>query len=142
MPHAFFRVCLLMLLALMVSTNPARAGEAETLDFLRQKTATLTSVKSTFVQTTRIPMFESPVVSQGAFAFARPDRLRWEYTSPIREGFVLNGRTGFRWDSDPSNRTPFNAGSDPVAAIIAKQLITWITLDLDLIRKAYDIAVV
>ena len=118
---------------------PYAAQAKDILAFLQEKTATMTNVQSGFTQETSIPMFREPLRSQGRFAFVKPDTLLWEYLSPLKEGFVLRGDQGFRWQDARENRTPFTPGSDPVAAIIARQLIAWITFDMHSIAAEYRI---
>lgn len=117
--------------------SPAYA--ADPIDTLRRQAENLVSVSSDFVQETNIPMFAQPMRSKGRFAFRRPDALVWEYTDPMREGFVLRGDTGFRWDDGRASRVPFSADKDPVAAIIARQLVAWITFDTNRIGGEYRI---
>lgn len=118
---------------------PQSAHAAEALELLRQKAAGLRNVQADFVQETAIPMFAQPMRSQGHFIFARPESLRWEYFDPMREGFVLHGDSGFRWADGSAKRTPFAPGSDPVATIVARQMIAWITFDVQGISREYSI---
>ena len=46
-----------------------------------------------FVQTKTISMLKSKVQSQGKMYYAQLSKLRWEYTSPYRYTFILNGQT-------------------------------------------------
>lgn len=132
-------VALLLLCAFCVCPPAPPARAADALSALREKAAGLESVSSDFTQETDIPMFSQPLISKGRFAFKRPNSLVWEYLSPLEEGFVLRGDTGFRWSDGRKNRTPFSPGSDPLAAIIARQLVAWITFDLREIEREYRI---
>lgn len=38
-------------------------------------------------------MLKSSVSSRGKMYYSKPNRLRWEYTSPYRYQFVMNGQT-------------------------------------------------
>ncbi|MCC8194257.1 MAG: outer membrane lipoprotein carrier protein LolA, partial [Deltaproteobacteria bacterium] len=82
-----------------------------------------------------------PVRSTGRFVYKRPDSLRWEYLEPMREGFAITGKAGVRWsdDGDGERRTRFSVGSDPVAEVVARQLMAWITFDVAGIRREYGI---
>ena len=119
---------------------PEKAAAADPIAALKAKTASVVSVRSNFVQETAIPMFASPMRSEGRFLFKRPTSLRWEYTHPMREGFALKGDTGFRWEEGGAKRIPFTATSDPVADVIARQLMAWITFDTASIGREYAIA--
>lgn len=51
----------------------------------------LSSLTFSFVQTKSSDMLASDAVSRGKMAFVAPDRLRWEYLSPCRSLFIING---------------------------------------------------
>jgi outer membrane lipoprotein-sorting protein len=128
---------MLCILGLCLAPLPAQAKDA--FAALKERAAAMTSVRSDFTQETSLPMFKEPLHSRGRFVFAKPDTLLWEYLSPIQEGFVLRGNTGFRWQDDKKNRTPFTSGSDPLAAIIARQITAWILFDMRSIEREYRI---
>ena len=127
-------ICVLVLCLL-----PWQAQGKDTLALLKEQAAAMTTVNSDFIQETSLPMFKEPLRSRGRFAFAKPDALLWEYLSPVPEGFVLRGSSGFRWQDDKKNRVPFTSGSDPVAAIIARQITAWIIFDMQSITREYRI---
>jgi outer membrane lipoprotein-sorting protein len=127
-----------LLLAALCGLSP-RAFAADALAVLKEKSASVMTVRSGFVQETVIPMFLRPMRSEGRFVFKRPDFLRWEYSSPMREGFSLKGETGIRWEDGGAARTAFTAETDPVAGVIARQLMAWITFDLASITREYGI---
>ncbi|MDR3073556.1 MAG: outer membrane lipoprotein carrier protein LolA [Deltaproteobacteria bacterium] len=120
---------------------PARAAEADVLDFLREKNAALVSLAAEFTQETRIPLFDEPVVSTGRLLFKRPDALRWEYLSPLREGFAMRNGTGTRWRDDERNARPFAVGADPAGGFIARRFLPWLVFDPAAIEKEYAVAV-
>ena len=126
-------------LFVMACLVPGQSKAGDYLAKLKERTASITSVQGTFVQETLIPMFAAPVESKGRFVFRRPDSVRWEYTDPMREGIALQGETGFRWEDDPANRQAFTVRSDPLAGIVARQLVTWITFDAERIGGEYAI---
>jgi outer membrane lipoprotein-sorting protein len=128
-----------MLFILGLCLTPLSAQAKDAFAVLKEQAAALTSVRSDFTQETSLPMFKLPLLSQGRFAFAKPDTLLWEYLSPVQEGFVLQGNKGFRWQDDKKNRVPFTSGSDPLAAIIARQITAWILFDMQSIEREYRI---
>ncbi|GAB1410788.1 hypothetical protein MASR1M90_19420 [Desulfovibrionales bacterium] len=142
-PSLYCHVPLLFMTFLMffVQHDYAAAQTPEqTLAELRQQAASINSIQSLFTQTTRIPLFQDPVHSKGRFLFRRPDALLWEITAPITEGFAFMGDRGMRWEAGKP-RTTFAAATDPVATIIARQLLVWLTLDMVTIEKEYTITV-
>lgn len=118
---------------------PGLARAEDYLRKLKERTASITSVQGEFVQETLIPMFAAPVESKGRFVFRRPDSVRWEYTEPMREGLALKGEAGFRWEDAPASRQNFTVRNDPLAGIVARQLVTWITFDAERIGGEYAI---
>lgn len=124
---------------LLLAAFPAKGADVVAL--LKEKNAAVTSFVCDFTQETRIPLFDSPVISTGRMAFARPDGLRWEYLSPMKEGFAVSGGKGIRWREGTVTHDTANAANDPLLAIIAKELMTWVTLDTVRIEKEYSVAV-
>lgn len=49
------------------------------------------SIRCDFVQTKRSSMLENELVSRGKMWFSKPQLLRWEYTSPYSNLFIMNG---------------------------------------------------
>ena len=139
MPRFSLFFFLLAALSVCAFRPGSRALADAPLDALQRKAQSLESVSADFVQETSLPMFVEPVRSRGRFVFKRPASLRWEYSEPMREGFVLNGDNGFRWDDAFSARKPFAPGSDPLAAIVARQMIAWITFDREALGREYAI---
>lgn len=117
------------------------APAADVIASLQAKNATVTSFSCDFTQETRIPLFDSPVISNGRMAFVSPDGLRWEYTAPMREGFAVLGGKGFRWREGTVDQNTESAAKDPLLSIIAKELMIWVTLDMTRIEKEYSVAI-
>ncbi len=143
--HTRFRcnatTCIVIAMLLFAACNQALAQTPEqTLSMLKEQAETVHTISSTFVQTTRIPLFQDAVQSQGRFLFKRPNALLWEITAPAKEGFALVGDTGMRWEQG-KGRKPFSVQSDPVMTIVARQLMVWLTLNLAAIEKEYTITV-
>lgn len=53
--------------------------------------AGIESIQCDFVQTKRSAMLENELVSRGKMWFSKPQSLRWEYTSPYSNLFIMNG---------------------------------------------------
>jgi outer membrane lipoprotein-sorting protein len=123
---------------------PCAAAEPDmdrALNRLNALTASINSLRCDFTQTTSIPLFTAPVVSQGILLFQKPDALVWEYTAPVAQGLAFSGGKGFRWDEDKSRRTPFIIAEDPIAGLIAAQMLAWIRFDRIWIEAQYAIQV-
>ncbi len=71
---------------------------------------------------------------QGVFAFARPDRFRWEVTAPFAQVTVSDGREVITWDADLQQATVAPLDSEalrqgPLAVLVApKELPRWFAL--------------
>lgn len=103
-------------------------GRAESLnDFLTRVEARAAGTRAfacDFRQERRLAIFAKPVVFSGKLYLARPDRLRWEFTSPIASLLILDGKTGRRC-GEGSPASEFNLEHDPVMRLVAGQLRTW-----------------
>lgn len=53
----------------------------------------LTSLQCVFVQERHVAVLAEPGLSEGTLLFKSPDKLRWSYTQPMVQGFVMNGGT-------------------------------------------------
>lgn len=49
------------------------------------------SLECDFVQTVHTKMLKNDAVSYGSMSFHSPDRLKWEYTSPMKFALVMEG---------------------------------------------------
>ena len=107
---------------------------------LGAKAASITTISSTFVQEKRLSVFDETIVSTGRFLFASPDRLRWEYFTPMAEGFALDGDSGVRWTDMGDTRTKFALRDDPVMNVITRQLLAWATFDRQWLSGEYGIS--
>lgn len=108
------------------------------LQELRVQTTSVESISSEFSQESHLAVFEETIVSNGRFLFRKPDKLRWEYLHPIMEGFALDGDQGVRWTE--TTKSSFSLRSNPLMNIVARQLLSWGTFDLEQISAEYDIA--
>lgn len=134
---AFFLCC--------VWLSPALASEASginaALETLKQETANIRTLRCAFTQSTDIPLFSEPIESRGRLLYAAPGSLVWEYTSPMQQGFVLDGDSGFRWEGYRSRRIAFSTAKDPIAGLIATQMLAWVRFDRSWIEANYAITV-
>lgn len=69
--------------------------EAQTQSQVKQQisraAAQLRSMQCDFVQTKHVKMLNQNVVSTGKMYYQRSDKLRWEYVTPYKYSFILNG---------------------------------------------------
>lgn len=74
--------------------NPALAQkvtQAHVKQQISQAASKLKSMQCDFVQTKHLKMLNDKVVSKGKMYYQQSDKLRWEYVSPYKYTFILNG---------------------------------------------------
>jgi hypothetical protein len=118
---------------------PKRADKLAARAQIREMALKTTSIAASFTQTKHLSLFNQPVLSEGKFLFAKPDRLRWELTKPITTGFALSGGKGVRWHELTGKPEKFDAATDPIMSAVANQLIAWATGDFDSLEELYRV---
>ena len=81
-------------------------------------------------------LFREPVIFNGKLYVQRPDRLRWEFISPIPSVLLLNGAQGARCD-ERMVAERFNLKTDPVMRVVAQQLWLWLGGDYSSLAEQY-----
>ncbi len=107
----------------------ARAGDLE--DFLtrvEQSAAKVNSFSCDFRQERHLALFARPVVFTGHLYLVRPDRLRWEFSTPIPSLLILDGNIGRRCGQGIET-SEFRLDRDPVMRLVTQQLRTWTSGD-------------
>lgn len=88
-------LCVVALMAVCFAAAPACAQkpetQAEVIARIEKVSAKTQTLSCTFVQQKSVKMLGQKLVSKGVMLFGAPDRLRWEYTSPYKYAFILNG---------------------------------------------------
>lgn len=105
------RKILILYLALMVLPLVAVAQhytEAQARQRINRAAQSMTSMRCDFTQTKSLKLMRSNVVSRGVMYYSRPNKLRWEYTSPYRYTFLLNGQTVVLKDTKGTSRIDAN----------------------------------
>lgn len=88
---------LTILLSLMTSIKCQTFKEATEQESIKiekaiKKSATETnSIISNFQQEKHLAFFEEAIISKGNFFFKKPNKLRWEYTTPINYLILVDG---------------------------------------------------
>jgi len=129
--------CLLICLVLVVPNALLAADLDALLLELKLAAAQTETLSSQFVQEKHLAMFEETLLSAGRFVYQKPDRLRWELLTPVASGFILQGKTGQRWNGLSKERGRFSVENDPVMGMIAQQLLAWARVDIDWLQQRY-----
>ncbi|WP_321366892.1 outer membrane lipoprotein carrier protein LolA [uncultured Desulfuromusa sp.] len=129
---------LFIMLFLFVSSPLVKAEDlTPLLAELKLAAAETETLSSAFVQEKYLQIFSEKLLSNGRFAYRKPDRLRWELLTPVGSGFVLRGDQGERWNSLSQKKENFSVQSDPIMGMIAQQLLAWARVDLDWLQSRY-----
>ncbi len=83
-------LALLFALVVHVAFGQTQSDKA-VLASISKAASRIKTMECSFVQTKSLKMLSEKMVSKGNLTFQQPDRLRWEYTSPYKYAFVLNG---------------------------------------------------
>lgn len=94
------------------------------------------SLSCDFTQERHLTMFSRPVIFHGRLALDRPDRLRWEFIDPIPSVLIFNQDHGLRCSGKAAPQS-FDLATDPIMAMVAKQLWTWLDGDYSQLANSY-----
>ncbi|SDZ76529.1 Outer membrane lipoprotein-sorting protein [Desulfuromusa kysingii] len=137
----FIKYLLLLSLVFLATTSVNAEELAPLLAELQQAAAETETLSSPFVQEKYLQIFSEKLISNGQFAYQKPDRLRWELLTPVASGFILRGDQGERWNSLSQKQEKFSVKSDPIMGMIAQQLLAWARVDLDWLQSRYRMEV-
>jgi len=85
-------------------------------------------------------LLSKPLESKGVLAFARPDRLRWEVTSPAPSLFVVDGtKVGMAYPQLGVS-DEIDLAAQPDMARLTRALTVWLGADLDTVLADYTLA--
>ena len=72
-------------------TKLTAAQQQKVIDRISKSTAALNSMQCNFTQTKSMKMLSKKMQSAGVMYYKKPNKLRWQYTSPYDYIFVMNG---------------------------------------------------
>ena len=72
-------------------------GWADSWDSIRAAAGKIDSIRADFVQEKHLPILAAPLVSNGRLLYQRPDSLRWEYISPVKNILLMHDGTARRF---------------------------------------------
>lgn len=139
----FFATLLYTLLPVLAwAQSPGTPPSEALLAALKQKAAHVNHLTCTFTQEKHLALFDDVVVSSGTFAFQKPDKLRWEYLIPFKNGFFLNGQHGMEWDEASGKERTFTLDASPAMGMLARQIMAWTTLSVPWLTSQYEMLVI
>ncbi|MBU0483428.1 MAG: outer membrane lipoprotein carrier protein LolA [Proteobacteria bacterium] len=120
-----------LLFSSVVASGPvlavAEEGATDLESFLQKielNSASINSFSCDFIQVRHLAIFPQPVKFSGRLTLSRPDRLRWEFITPLPSVLVLNGKKGLKCN-DRGPVLEFDLALDPVMRVVAAQLWAW-----------------
>lgn len=139
--------CALLFVRLFPSVPFTHAAEANLdahLERLASQTANITNIRSDFKQTKYISFMDETLISEGFFTYKAPDEIVWEYTKPVASGLVYKNGKATLWSGsvDSGGDKSGNSSEESIGKIIAEQLLTWTKLDIEKLKKSYNISLV
>ncbi len=85
----------IMVLAMTVNvgaqTKLTDAQQKQVIDEVDRAARAMSTMQCDFTQTKTMKMLKKTMNSQGLMYYKRPDKLRWQYTTPYDYTFIING---------------------------------------------------
>ena len=87
--------CLLVFLSpclpMMGQTKLTAEQQKQIVEKIDKASSAMKTMQCDFTQTKRMKMLSKDMQSKGVMYFKRPNKLRWQYTSPYDYTFIMNG---------------------------------------------------
>ena len=78
-------------LPMMGQTKLTAEQQKQIVENIDKASSAMKTMQCDFTQTKRMKMLSKDMQSKGVMYFKRPDKLRWQYTSPYDYTFIMNG---------------------------------------------------
>lgn len=78
-------------LPMMGQTKLTAEQQKQIVEKIDKASSAMKTMQCDFTQTKRMKMLSKDMQSKGVMYFKRPDKLRWQYTSPYDYTFIMNG---------------------------------------------------
>ena len=76
---------------MMGQTKLTAEQQKQIVEIIDKASSAMKTMQCDFTQTKRMKMLSKDMQSKGVMYFKRPDKLRWQYTSPYDYTFIMNG---------------------------------------------------
>jgi len=96
------------------------------------------TLQSEFSQEKHMSFLTEPLISEGSFVFAKPDKLRWAYSQPYVYTIVFNGNNISI--NDGNRTTSFNISENPIFAEVNKMMLGLIQGKLTNDQESFSVA--
>ena len=84
-------VTCLSALSVMGQTKLTSEQEKQVLAKMEKSSNALRTLQCDFVQSKRMKLLSKEMQSKGVLYFVKPDKIRWQYTTPYDYTFIMNG---------------------------------------------------
>jgi outer membrane lipoprotein-sorting protein len=135
--RALFAACLFAAGSRPSPADQAAPGDAS--DWLRALQRPRT-VQASFTQTRHMRAFKTPMEATGRLVFARPDRLRWEYTAPYRMVLVAGGGRATLTYPDLGRRVSAGLSDDPAVGAVIDALLFFRHADAAAVARRFHVS--
>lgn len=78
-------------LSVMGQTKLTSEQEKQVLAKMEKSSNALRTLQCDFVQSKRMKLLSKEMQSKGVLYFVKPDKIRWQYTTPYDYTFIMNG---------------------------------------------------
>ena len=102
------------------------------------KAASVKTLRCSLRQERHLAIFSRPVVFKGYMALEKPDKLRWEFTTPIRSVLILNGSKALRCSGNTRPQR-LDLDTNPVMQMVSKEIWNWVNGSYSSLQKTYRI---
>ncbi len=135
----FHLISCLCILPVAAEDKPLRYGSVnELIAAVTRQAATARNLSCDVVQEKHLSMLSGPVIFTGRMIVQRPDRLRWEFISPIPSVFIINGSRVIRCVQGAAPME-IDINSSPALKQAAAQMLAWVSGDLAGLRGMFHI---
>jgi len=102
---------------------------------IQERFEAVQTLSSRFVQEKHLVLLTEPVMAKGSFSFSKlTKQLRWEYTEPFQNGFLLDGKKHYRLENGAKIEM-----KTMLARNIAAQMMMWLSFDLKTLSETYQV---
>lgn len=135
------KILQLLALFLVFAVSLARADDQSVLQDLQRKMASVKSVYLEFTQERVLKMFSDPLKSQGVMLIERPDRIRWETTSPYQSILLGDQKSVAQFEFDDGKWQKLKLGFPQLLQRVMQQMSMMNQGRMDAMMTDYDIKV-
>ncbi len=114
------------------------------LQTMAQRTASIQSLYTTFVQEKKLAVLSEPLQAAGYMCMqkataAAENRLVWAYTAPQESGFASLGEKNYHWNGSIQQVKPALGPEGMALKTISEHIRAWVQVNPEQLQKLYDV---